>query len=164
MPESNQCQSACPPASCQSQSTPEPLSLRHLQTGVLGDLGELSFDIQCLKRGLEVTKPIGDNLPYDRIVHSGGNFSRVQVKTANQFPDPRTRGVSRYYSFNFAQYAKDSFDTLVLYMVDDEQFVVIPWDTAFKWNSKRVRFKPTSTRIENYLDAWHLLCIPSKHG
>ena len=48
----------------------------------LGELAEQMFAVEVLKRGGIPSKPVGDSSPYDWIVHAGGKFHRVQVKSS----------------------------------------------------------------------------------
>ena len=48
----------------------------------LGELAEQMFAVEVLKRGGIPSKPIGDSSPYDWVVHAGGKFHRVQVKSS----------------------------------------------------------------------------------
>jgi len=48
----------------------------------LGELAELMFAVEVLKRGGVPSKPVGDSSPYDWVVHAGGRFHRVQVKSS----------------------------------------------------------------------------------
>ena len=46
-----------------------------------GDLSEMKFVVWCLERGLGVSIPVGDRLPYDVVVDVNGRLLKVQVKT-----------------------------------------------------------------------------------
>ena len=48
----------------------------------LGELAEHMFAVEVLKRGGIPSKPLGDSSPYDWVIHSGGKFHRVQVKSS----------------------------------------------------------------------------------
>ena len=51
-------------------------------TKSLGDLGEAFVLAECIKRGLNVSTPFGDNAKYDCIIEEvDGSLSKVQVKT-----------------------------------------------------------------------------------
>ena len=45
-----------------------------------GKWAELRFMLRATELGLRVTKPWGDNSPYDLVIETSGRFLRVQVK------------------------------------------------------------------------------------
>ena len=45
-----------------------------------GEWAELRFMTRASELGLRVTKPWGDNAPYDLAIEANGRFLRVQVK------------------------------------------------------------------------------------
>jgi hypothetical protein len=45
-----------------------------------GEWAELRFMARAAELGLRVTKPWGDNAPYDFAVESDGHFLRIQIK------------------------------------------------------------------------------------
>ncbi len=49
----------------------------------IGYILELEMAIACMKRGAEVSQPIGDNAHYDLLVDNGKTILRVQVKSAS---------------------------------------------------------------------------------
>jgi PD-(D/E)XK endonuclease len=60
-------------------SIPNPsCPIRHAKAR--GEWAELRFMTRAVELGLRVTKPWGDNAPYDLAVESRGQFLRVQVK------------------------------------------------------------------------------------
>ena len=52
-----------------------------LSAKAIGVAGEQFFIARALEEGLNLSLPIGDNLPYDVLVDSGKHIHRVQVKT-----------------------------------------------------------------------------------
>ncbi len=50
----------------------------------LGDLAEIAFLSRAVARGLHLSKPFGDNDPYDWIVVNEHQTLRVQVKSTYQ--------------------------------------------------------------------------------
>jgi len=51
---------------------------------IKGDISELSVQIEFLKFGIKVSKPIGDNCPYDLIIDYKDKLYKIQIKTATQ--------------------------------------------------------------------------------
>ena len=52
-----------------------------------GDAAEASVIAELKRRGEVVLTPFGDNQRYDLVIDEGGNFTRVQVKTAREVED-----------------------------------------------------------------------------
>ena len=52
-----------------------------MYTKTIGVAGEQFFIARAPEEGLNLSLPIGDNLPYDVLVDSGKHIHRVQVKT-----------------------------------------------------------------------------------
>jgi hypothetical protein len=48
-----------------------------------GYILELEFAVECMKRGANVSQPIGDNAHYDLLVDNGAQVLKVQVKSAS---------------------------------------------------------------------------------
>ena len=55
-----------------------------LSAKTIGIAGEQYFIARALEEGLNLSLPIGDNLPYDVLVDSGETIHRVQVKTCSK--------------------------------------------------------------------------------
>jgi hypothetical protein len=61
---------------------------------IVGTVLELEFAAECIRRGLVVSQPFGDNAHYDFLVDSGSRIFRVQVKAASAKPDGRSFSVN----------------------------------------------------------------------
>ena len=48
----------------------------------IGDISEQKFILYCLEREIPISKPIGNNLPYDFIIDYDNKLYKIQVKTA----------------------------------------------------------------------------------
>ena len=51
-------------------------------TKLTGDISETIVQLELLKRGFNVLKPIGDRLPYDLAIDLDGKIIRLQIRTA----------------------------------------------------------------------------------
>jgi hypothetical protein len=49
-----------------------------------GEWAELRFMTRAAELGIRVTKPWGDNAPYDFAIESAGHFLRIQVKCTSK--------------------------------------------------------------------------------
>lgn len=43
----------------------------------IGDISEQKFILYCLKREIPISKPIGNNLPYDFIIDYNNNLYKI---------------------------------------------------------------------------------------
>lgn len=48
----------------------------------IGDISEQKFVLYCLERDIPISKPVGNNLPYDFIIDLNNKLYKIQVKTA----------------------------------------------------------------------------------
>lgn len=69
----------------------------------IGDISEQKFILYCLKKEIPISKPIGNNLPYDFIIDYNNNLYKIQVKTAYRGKTPdswvfNTRSCSKNYN------------------------------------------------------------------
>lgn len=48
----------------------------------IGDISEQKFILYCLEHDIPISKPIGNNLPYDFIIDFKNKLYKIQVKTA----------------------------------------------------------------------------------
>jgi hypothetical protein len=99
----------------------------------IGDIGEASFQLECLKKGITVAKVVGDNKPYEFIMDLNNNFYKIQVKTTYStngngisiFRTTSTVRVKNKYVANV--YIKEMIDYFYLYNVElDKGFLIEP--------------------------------------
>jgi len=55
-------------------------NVKVMNTKNMGDVAEQVVALDLLKRGYVISKPIGDNAPYDLIVDRNGKLERIQIK------------------------------------------------------------------------------------
>ena len=121
---------------------------------------EARFTAEALARGFDVLEPVGDYLPYDRVVvNSRGENFRVQVKGTNY----RQKGKQSYKivaaSGNDVKIliSPEEVDVLAAYVVPADAWYLIPAD---KLTSKSVYLSPLDDasvgKYETWRDAWHV--------
>ncbi len=124
-----------------------------------GELVEIRFLLEATSHGLEVSKPWGDNLPYDFLAGRKGRYHRVQVKSS---ATRHCRGyhVSCFRPAGHRSYRPDEVDFLAAYIDPEQAWYVIPV-RAFAPRKTLTVFPhqpPTrGGRFERYREAWHLL-------
>jgi len=121
-------------------------------------LGELAFVHKAASLGFGVSKPHGENEPYDFILDSGTHLWRVQVKSIfSVFRDGyKTTGQRSNHDI----YTIDEIDFLIAYIAPQEIWYVIP--TKYLTASRALAFYPSGCKrggghFEQWREAWHLL-------
>jgi PD-(D/E)XK endonuclease len=105
-----------------------------VHTKAIGEISEAVILAEFLKLGIPVLRPWGDNQRYDMVVEVGGQFLRVQCKTAHPVEVPRTRGCVRFNarSTNRTNGAptgyRNAADVFAAYAPSTGQVYVIPVD------------------------------------
>lgn len=99
-----------------------------MNTKTLGDLAELKAALYFAEQGYVVSKPIGDNAPYDLIVDKDNKLQKVQVKARserNGVISVEMRSCMRNYTYF---YTRDDFDILAAYNADSGKMAFLTWD------------------------------------
>ena len=128
-------------------------------TIIIGDLAELQFAKECLKRNILCSKPVSNSYPYDFITDSG-TLKRVQVKASNNF---KTR--NKEYTINLKRsgkaiaYNSAQVDILAIYLYSLNIWYFIP---SFEIDQKTcIALNPTvlntTNKYEKYRENWNLL-------
>jgi len=134
-----------------------------------GQVAELAFMHKAADLGFAVTKPYGDDEPYDFILDSGRRLWRVQVKSTESVVRDRNRYYIQPGHCNAAHgrknYTTDEIDFLVAYVVPCQAWYVIP---ASQLGSRAsIQLYPENPasrgRFERYREAWCLMACP-RHG
>jgi hypothetical protein len=126
----------------------------------LGELGELAFSYKAASLGFGVSKPLGDNEPFDFILNTGHRLWRVQVKS--------TYHMRRTYSFRTTRadvgrkcrrYSADDVDVLAAWVMPLNIWYMIPVQ-AFATRTAVAVYphRETATgQFEAFREAWCLL-------
>ena len=123
-----------------------------------GEAAEAAFLAKASSLGFGVAKPWGDSERYDFILDSGHRFWRVQVKSTERFAESRYRVKASGWK---AHYTRDEIDFLVVYIVPESLWYVVPVDAFTK--SQGLRFYPHGGRksqLEKYREAWCQMACP----
>ena len=119
-----------------------------------GEWAELRFMTRAAELGLRVTKPWGDNAPYDLAVETRGHFLRVQVKcTLFQ----RGRSYKCHLDSNGAPYTRAQIDFIAAYVIPADTWYILP--IAVIAGHPDILLSPhrKSSKHARYKEAWHLL-------
>lgn len=128
-------------------------------TVIIGDLAELQFAKECLKRNILCSKPVSNSYPYDFIVDSG-TLKRVQVKASNNF---KTR--NKEYTINTKRsgkaraYGINQVDVFAIYLYSLDIWYFIPSQELEGKTS--IALNPTvlntTNKYEKYRLNWKIL-------
>ena len=128
----------------------------------LGELAEMAFSYKAASLGFGVSKPMGDNEPFDFILNANPRLWKVQVKS--------TYGVGRFgeYSFHTVRaavggksrtYTADTIDVLAGWVMPLDLWYIIPVQAFLPRKALRVypRREVSTGQFEPFREAWCLL-------
>jgi hypothetical protein len=128
------------------------INIRHAKAR--GEWAELRFMTRAAELGLRVTKPWGDNSPYDFAVESLGHFVRVQVKCTQCKRDNSYRCC---LTANHNLYTADQIDFIAALVIPVDVWYIFPLAaTRGQPDIMLAPHRPTSKHAR-YKEAWHLL-------
>jgi hypothetical protein len=138
-----------------------------------GEWAESAFLSRALRLGLVVSKPWGDNVPYDFAVEGRHGFRRVQVKSVWIMPRANRHGYevnvgrpphlrrihTRLITGPRRHYSSRQVDLIAAYIVPKDAWYLIPIRALGR--RTYIGLFPdqprTTSRFERYREAWHLL-------
>lgn len=101
------------------------------KTKQVGIIGEEVLALEFLKNGYIVSKPIGDNAPYDLIVDKDGELRRIQVKTTEKVMDDGTMefhtNITNPFKKTYRKYTKEEVDYFGLYCLENNYVGLLPF-------------------------------------
>ena len=126
-----------------------------MRTNIKGDIGELLVMSKLLKEGYWVSKPFGDDCPYDILADDKqGNIKRIQVK----YSTPKNGVVRVHLSSSGKSYKNQHIDWVIIlnaeteeiYRIDPSEF---PNEAGIYLRTKPAKNNQTSgvKLAENYL-------------
>ena len=126
-----------------------------MRTNIKGDIGELIVMTKLLKEGFWVSKPFGDDCPYDIIADDKmGNIKRIQVK----YCTPSGGTVRIHLSSSNKSYKDQHIDWVLAVNADTEEIYKIEVEDHINESGIYLRLEPTKNGqvngikfAENYL-------------
>jgi len=111
-----------------------------MRTNIKGDIGELLVMTKLLKEGYWVSKPFGDDCPYDIIADDkSGNIIRIQVK----YSTPKNNLVRCHLTSSGVHYKEQHIDWVLVVNSDTEEIYRIELDKFTNESSVYLRTMPT---------------------
>ena len=128
-----------------------------------GEWAELRFMTKAAEHGFKLTKPWGENTPYDVVIDLGGRFVSVQVKSTMCQKRPR-KGHERPGCFSVRLhrggdllYKPSDFHYLAVYVIPKDAWYIIPFALVRARGAIGMRPGDRENKYERYREAWHLL-------
>ena len=122
-----------------------------------GEWAEIEFLSKAHARGFIVSRPWGQNAPYDFIVQRHRLLHRIQVKSV--WSKHNGQYIIRMSRSDCSLYRPHDFEFLAAYVVPENAWYIIPIAAISKRPS--VAFYPHVKRsrglLEKYRERWHLL-------
>ncbi len=140
-----------------------------MDTKLKGDIAEQVVILEALKKGISVSIPVGDRLPYDLIFDIENILYKIQVKYAwldkkygNYLVDSRTAKTNRAI-YKYVKYNDTDFDFAIMVIVKHDIFYIMPSNIFNSYRSSITLVNPDnksrqrSPRSYEFKNAWHLL-------
>ena len=128
------------------------MNLSHTQ---IGDATEYRFFLYCIENGIDISKPLTNNLPYDCIIDFHGKLLKIQIKTGY---DCTTQDSFRFNckstSKNYNEVTMKTYEGkidgfITWYKEKPENFYYIPINKANK-STMIIYYGNNPTKNQNY--------------
>lgn len=127
-----------------------------------GEMAEMMFVSEAIRRGFIVSRPIFDKNGYDFIVDTGSGLSRIQVKST-----AKKQGRSQNYIFSLVRghkkviYTDKEFNYLAAYIKENDSWYIIPREKlgnltklVISSSDKSVIHRKFDENFEKYRENW----------
>lgn len=123
----------------------------------IGAAAEHMFAAELLKRGIMVSWPSSQTIPYDLVAELPERMARIQVKgTQKQGSVINFQAMKEGPKRSKVRYSQTDFDFIVVHIFAHGLWYVIP---VQDFNMTTLSIKPGNPkcRWHKYIEAWHLL-------
>jgi hypothetical protein len=133
---------------------------KYSNTTELGNIGESKFIFDCALYGVNVLKPMFNNLPYDFVIETKNGFKKVQVKTSEYLQENKksirfhiAEGTS-YLKGNrkHKAYDPDTLDYFYLFNVEINKGFLVPYISQTDINIRLERTLNNQEKKINYYE------------
>jgi PD-(D/E)XK nuclease superfamily protein len=129
---------------------------QHIQHAKLrGEWAELRFQLRAAELGLILTRPCGDNAPYDFAVDHLGHFLRVQVKCTLQRREKNSYRCC--LDHNGSPYTPTQIDLFAAYVIPADVWYILPLAATHSQPDILLTPHRQNSKYSRYKEAWHLL-------
>ena len=99
-----------------------------------GDIAEKLFELECIKYGIDVYKPISSGSRVDYIIYTEGVYKRVQIKFISSYNDKIAISFTKNQNGRkadtgkplYKKYCSDEIDIFLVYCPDTNEWYEIP--------------------------------------
>ncbi len=120
-----------------------------------GEWAELRFQLRAAELGLILTRPCGDNSPYDFAVDHLGHFLRVQVKCTLQRREKNSYRCC--LDHNGSPYTRTQIDLFAAYVIPADVWYILPLAATHYQPDILLTPHRQNSKYSRYKEAWHLL-------
>ena len=120
-----------------------------------GEWAELRFQLRAAELGLILTRPCGDNSPYDFAVDHLGHFLRVQVKCTLQRREKNSYRCC--LDHNGSAYTSAQIDLFAAYVIPADVWYILPLAATHSQPDILLTPHRQNSKYSRYKEAWHLL-------
>src|SRR5580698_176684 len=119
-----------------------------------GEWAELRFMTRAAELGLRVTRPWGDNAPYDLAIDHRGRFLRVQIKSTLC---QRDNSYVCTICANHVPYTPDQIDFIAALVIPTNDWYILPIKATNHQQDVVLSPHRPNAKYSKYKEAWHLL-------
>jgi hypothetical protein len=119
-----------------------------------GEWAELRFMARAAELGLRVSKPWGENAPYDFAVDHCGRFFRVQVKCTCK---KRSNSYVCSITSNRGPYSPAEIDFIAALIIPADTWYILPISALRRSFDVWLAPHRPHSRYAKFQEAWHLL-------
>jgi hypothetical protein len=120
-----------------------------------GEWAELRFMLRTAELGLILTKPWGDNAPYDFAIDHLGHFLRVQVKCTLQRREKNSYRCC--LDHNGIPYTPAQIDLFAAYIIPADVWYILSLAATHAQPDILLTPHRNKSKYSPYKEAWHLL-------
>ncbi len=120
-----------------------------------GEWAELRFQLRAAELGLILTRPCGDNSPYDFAVDHLGHFLRVQVKCTLQRREKNSYRCC--LDHNGSPYTATQIDLFAAYVIPADVWYILHLAATHSQPDILLTPHRQNSKYSRYKEAWHLL-------
>jgi hypothetical protein len=127
-----------------------------------GLYAEKLFEVEALKRGFNLSKPVNPTSRYDYLIDLGYRILRVQIKSTIRYAEnnkKKTFNIKLHWvgeGKKVKKYTKEEVDIFAVYIEPLNMWYIIPQEKI--GDTKHITLRPDGNSIYNvYDDAWYLI-------
>jgi hypothetical protein len=125
-----------------------------------GEIIELKFAVKAFERGINVSKPLLGDMPYDLILDHNGELLRIQIKSSN-YNDYGYKVLTSHTGTK-QPYTENEIDFFAIYIQPIKIWYLIPVDAIRGRKTIKIMPERESCEFKKYRENWELIKPPRK--